>query len=119
MAKSEKHLTDEQRVVLWLAKRGSVLRWNGKRTFTTADVQGECDIHWRYHRVYRMPSTWLRAMWRAAAAGMLGTVTRSDKRVNGLYVYSYTATKRELMRAAGVEYKTIKHGKPKPRLGVK
>lgn len=101
-------MTDEQRVALWVANRKS-LGWRFTRVF---DVEVTCLAFWAHKGIRRQSSTWLRAFWRARAAGMLGPVEKPE-RVGGRYRYRITGTVRDIRRAAGAEYKPIPHGKRK------
>lgn len=97
-------MTDEQRVAEWAAS----MRRDGYKTVTTFQVQSLCVRRWEIFGDYRMPSTMLRAFWRARAAGMLGPV-EPPIRKNGRLHYTIGSVA-HIRRAAGKGYKTIPHG---------
>lgn len=97
-------MTDEQRVAEWAAS----MRRDGYKMVTTLQVQTLCVRRWEIFGDYRMPSTMLRAFWRARSAGMLGPIEEPIRKKGRLYYRLGSVA--HIRRAAGKGYKTIPHG---------
>lgn len=103
-------LTDEQRVVLWLALRMSNRELDHPNRVTYTDIHRQCGKTWEGAGVWRDAETWGRAFRRAKREGMLGTVKQIRIPGKRYEAFEFSADVDDLLVAVGPGYTQISHG---------
>ena len=108
----KKHLTDEQRVARYVAG----LRRQTRQAMPLWYIEVGCTTAHKNYGIMQAPSSWLRAFWYAVSDGMLGVVEKLPRQKGErFHRYKISATREDILRAAGADYKPIPHGNHKER----
>ena len=108
-------MTDEQRVVLFLALRMSNPEVDLPQAFTYhREIEGGCFDTWSGVGIHRSRATWVRACRRAKKEGMLGRVTSARVPGNNYSRHTFDASLDDLLMNVGPAYQMIQHGNRSP-----